>query len=285
MRGVDDRPRHTRRAFLGATGAGAALALLGAPAWPAVIPGPDPTAVTVYRDRRRLALAGNADVELIDFGRGLRLIDAAGAVELPRASGGDTPSCYVAATRHGQCLALLDRGCRRIELYTPTGGHVSSIPLEGVAVAPASVHSYHGELWVTDSGAHQVLRISRSGQARRAWGGEPWCEQSLNGPTAMAVDRDGMHHVLEIGHGRISVWTPGGRLLGSYGQSRITAGARGLVSAVGDAGLLTLDAWRQTAQLHDGSGRLLAEERLGPAASEPLLTLTGAPDKGIYFSL
>lgn len=281
---------HTRRDLLRLLGAAGAMSLSGGLSAATVDIDAGGRGIAIFTDHRRLALEADADVLLAPFGTSASLASPGREpVGLKRAVAHSSPepAQYVSACvdSHGH-IVLLDRRGRRLDRFLPDGRFVDTLSLQSPCTSPAQACWHAGEFWIADSGRHQVLRLRPGNAPQVMFGGDPTRRDSLNGPTSLAIDASGNVHVLEVGHHRISVWTPGGRPLGEYAGD-LTAGARGLAMDARSGQAIVLDGWQQLAVVYNsGSGSELfrSSPLAAPAPDKPLKSVSFTMAKGFYIS-
>ncbi len=93
-------------------------------------------------------------------------------------------------------------------LYRPTG---------------IAVHS-SGELFVADSGSHQVHVFAADGKPLRSWGGEGIAKGRFVRPMGIAVGPNGLVYLADYGNDRVQVFNRNGTFLRSWGTTGPNAG-------------------------------------------------------------
>lgn len=281
---------HTRRDLLKALGAAGVMSLGSGIPSHAANTDTGEKRIAVFQGQRRLALEADADVLLGPFGVSASLTQpGTGPVDLQRAIADASPAPvnYVSACTDAQGrIVLLDRRARRLDRFMPDGRFLDTLALHGSCIRPAQACWHSGEFWIADSASHRILRLRPGSTPQAVFGGDPARRDSLNGPTSLAIDAGGNVHVLELGHHRVSVWTPGGRLLGEYAGD-LLAGARGLALDAGTEQAILLDSWQQVAIIYNsGSGRELfrSEPLAAMASGTALQNVSFATGKGFYIS-
>jgi hypothetical protein len=211
-------------------------------------------------------LPGGLEVVLADLGRKAVLQESSRTMTaMLRPPGPDPRSLlrlrYVDVAWAGDRILLLDAGHGRIDRYDRTGQFQGSLGLEDVCSAPRALVWDRGTCWLTDMARHEVLQLDERGGIVKCIGGLGEGTGRLNGPTAMALDREGLLHVLSCGGGRIDVWERGGRHVGRYGEPVLSPGCRGLALLDGRQAVV-IDTWRNAVVFPGGHGVISSSERV-----------------------
>lgn len=282
----------SRRALL----TGSAIAVAGT-ALPGFAQNPGsrstPVSITRFRDVRRLALDGPADVLLAGNGSGACLINHAGETTPLRAPAAinvrhpASPQYTDAAAADNGDIALLDPQRREIHWFDGHGTFQRRLSLPDIATRPAALLYKDKMLWVVDSVGHRVIQLRRNGLVRRIWGGDPTSRRSLNRPIALSMLPDNSLHIVDAGHRRISVWTADGRLMGDY-ASDLGAGVQSIAADEKGHNLLVLDRGLQQVMAYSDSGGELGSAVCGEPGSrhcQPFSVVSHARNKGFYVSV
>lgn len=267
-----------RRDFLKLGGASALLGL--APATVLALPGGSSLGLTTFAGERRLVV-GASDLALSAFGRGAELVLADGS-RRPLTTGADNASplrrIIAASLDNEQHIVLLDAGLKRLERYAADGGFLGTAALPSGLGWSALARDGHGRLWAADSAKPGLWVQDARGWQRLALrqGLNPG---ELNGPSALAFDRDGRLHVLNSGNRRIDVYDQRSMHQGSYGDP--DQQPRALTVTEHDE-VLVLDS--AGAWLHGyASGRRILRSDLG--TTTPWRALAYRPEQGLYLSV
>ena len=115
-------------------------------------------------------------------------------------------------------------------------------------------------LYVTDTGAHQIIAIDLAGKERFRFGSRGVAPGQFNYPTDLCVDKIGRVIVTDAMNFRIQIFSPEGNLLEVFGQAGDSSGSfakpKGL--AIDSEGhIYVCDALFDTVQVFDDRGRLL----------------------------
>lgn len=171
--------------------------------------------------------------------------------------GGET--VYITDSAGGKVLRY-DRGSNRLSafaasLHRPTG----------IAFNPRN-----GLLYVSETAAHRVLALDRSGATVLSFGGRGAEAGRFNFPTDLCVDPDGRIEVTDSLNGRIQIFSPEGTYISSFGSPGDSPGffAKPKGVAVDASGnIFVADALFDAIQIFDPTGRLLMW--LGHSGAEP----------------
>jgi DNA-binding beta-propeller fold protein YncE len=90
----------------------------------------------------------------------------------------------------------------------------------------------HNNIYVTDQGAAQVIKLSPAGRVLARWGRQGKGPGRLNIPEGIAVGPGGRVYVADTWNGRIQVFSPRGRSLARWGATRTRLFFRPLAVAV-----------------------------------------------------
>ena len=161
-----------------------------------------------------------------------------------------------------------------ITIIDPTSGRMVASWGKGMFIMPHGLSlDAHGNVWVTDVGAHQVRKFGRDGRLVLTLGefGKPGNDaQHFNRPTDVAFGPDGTVYVSDgYINTRVVRFSPDGRYLGQWGRPGKRAAEFDLPHgiAVDSAGrVYVADRENYRIQIFDAVGRYLAEwdtDRLG----------------------
>ena len=127
-------------------------------------------------------------------------------------------------------------------------------------------------LYVTDTGAHQVVILDLSGRERFRIGARGEAPGQFNYPTDLFIDNQGRLYVTDVLNSRIQIFSAAGAHLKSFGQAGNKAGrfAKPKGVAVDSEGhIYVCDALLDSVQIFDDMGRLLLDfGRTGADAGE-----------------
>ncbi|NOT02042.1 MAG: hypothetical protein HOP29_15620 [Phycisphaerales bacterium] len=129
----------------------------------------------------------------------------------------------------------------------------------------------HGELFVVDASAHQVIVLSRDGSLVRTIGDRGSGPGKFNYPSAIAPDGEGLW-IADSGNQRVQRVTRDGTPILSIGQAGDAPGDLALPKGVAcdrDGNVYVVDGRFENVQVFDREGRLLlvfGEEGTGPGA-------------------
>lgn len=117
-----------------------------------------------------------------------------------------------------------------------------------------------GDIWVVETGAHQISQFSREGQLIRRIGGRGTDSGLFNFPTFIWIDRSGRIYIVDSMNYRIQVLDSEGGFLDAFGESGDATGymARPKGVATDSQGhIYVADALFHAVQIFDGEGRFL----------------------------
>lgn len=257
---------------------GAASALLGlAPAAALALPAGRRLGLSTFPGERRLVL-GPVDLALSAYGQSAILVRPDGVrIALAGASApGPWLRRYVAATLSpDHSVWLLDAGQQRLERYALNGNKLGEEALPASPGWSALASDQQGRLWAADA-LKQRLWVREDRRWRALDLARGLAAGELNGPTALAFDRDGQVHVLNRGNRRVDVYGETGRHLASYGDARRSASALAMTERDEVLVLDSAGAW-----IHGyHQGRTLLQSDLG--LTTPWRSLAYRPDRGLY---
>ncbi|MDF1575194.1 MAG: 6-bladed beta-propeller [Bacteroidales bacterium] len=133
-----------------------------------------------------------------------------------------------------------------------------SIPLDqptGIAC-----NRSNGEVWVVETGEHQLTRISSEGKLIEKIGGRGTGPGQYNFPTFLWIDQEGRIYVVDSMNDRIQILNQEGACLGSFGESGDATGymARPKGIATDSKGnIYVADALFHAVQIFDSQGQFL----------------------------
>src|SRR5947209_6814778 len=115
-------------------------------------------------------------------------------------------------------LVLLTIPAALLVTFLPHAGAQESTPIFrdpiGIAV------DAHGNVYVTDQGAAQVITLSPDGRVLARWGKQGTGPGRLNIPEGIAVAASGRIYVADTWNRRVDVFSPRGRLLARWAATR-----------------------------------------------------------------
>lgn len=248
--------------------------------------------VKFFSDKRILALSERYDIILDSFGSTAELIDILGqkaSLKRPNINplAPATMPHYVSATHvFDDSIVLLDKSHRQLDFFQH-GNFQKSIDLSSYTQNPSQIYQDGESLWIIDSATHSAISMDINGRIISQFGQLGTESGRLNAPIDIAVDQDGLTHILEMGNQRISVWSKQGKWQGSYGEKSLTAGSRKLVLNDHANQTLVIDSWKQTLLSLDPMGKhdiALPFDGLTPERFTSLTYLSTAPGKSLYLS-
>ena len=117
-----------------------------------------------------------------------------------------------------------------------------------------------GHFYVSDTVAHQVIVLDRSGTEKFRFGGRGTADGEFNFPTDLWVDDAGQVYVTDALNARIQIFTGSGDFVSSFGQPGDTPGSfakpKGL-AVDRDGNIYVSDALFDAVQVFDRDGQLL----------------------------
>ncbi len=127
-----------------------------------------------------------------------------------------------------------------------------------------------GLFYVTDTAAHEIVVLDRSGVEKFRFGGRGTAAGELNFPTDLWVDQQGKVYVTDALNARIQIFSATGEFLSSFGKPGDTPGSfskpKGV--AVSQHGYIYVcDALFDAVQIFDAAGQLLLS--FGHSGPEP----------------
>jgi len=117
-----------------------------------------------------------------------------------------------------------------------------------------------GEIWVVETGSHQIARFNSEGQLIERLGGRGTGPGQFNFPTFIWIDRGGRIYIVDSMNYRIQLFDPEGTFLDSFGESGDATGymARPKGIATDSQGhIYVADALFHAVQIFDPEGRFL----------------------------
>lgn len=248
--------------------------------------------VKIFSNQRIMAISERYDVTFESFGRTAVMVDVLGQkTTLIRPNINSlspvTMPHYVAATQIlDDTLVLLDRSHRQLDFFQQ-GKFQKSIDLSRHTQNPSQLQHDDESLWVVDSATHSAILFDINGRILTKIEQPGTQLGQLNSPIDIAIDHDGLTHILEAGNSRISVWNKQGKWQGSYGEKLLTPGSRGLVLNDHANQTLVIDSWQKTLLSLDPIGKNNIELPFNgviPQRFSGLTCLSTASGKGLYLS-
>ena len=177
------------------------------------------------------------------------------------------------------------RAADPILVYDREGRFVRSWGRGELPVPHAIRRGPDGDLWVTDTQLHQVVRYRPDGTRVFALGREGQAgldDESFDMPTDVAFAADGRIYISDgYGNSRVVVIDDSGRRLGEWGRPGVGPGEFDTphsIAVLGDGTVVVSDRGNARIQLFDGSGRHLRTwSHLGYTQG-----VTVAPDGGLW---
>ena len=117
-----------------------------------------------------------------------------------------------------------------------------------------------GEIWVVETGAHQISVLSRDGELIRTLGGRGTTPGLFNYPTFIWIDRGGRIYVVDSMNFRVQILNGEGQVEGTFGESGDATGnmARPKGVATDSQGhIYVTDALFHAVQIFDDQGKFL----------------------------
>jgi sugar lactone lactonase YvrE len=115
-------------------------------------------------------------------------------------------------------------------------------------------------LYVTDTGAHQIVALDLAGKERFRFGARGAAPGQFNYPTDLCVDKIGRVIVTDALNFRIQIFSPEGSLLDAFGEAGDTSGSFAKPKGVAldsEGHIYVCDALFDSVQIFDDRGRLL----------------------------
>ncbi|PLX84874.1 MAG: 6-bladed beta-propeller [Desulfuromonas sp.] len=169
-------------------------------------------------------------------------------------------------------IYLTDSVRGRIYRYRLSEGRLVRFNLDPLA-RPTGI-AFHPENWqiyITDTGAHQVAVFGLDGYERFRFSGRGAGEGELNFPTDLWIDRLGRIFVTDAINARIQMFAADGRYLTTFGARGHASGyfdkPKG-VATDSDGHIYVCDSLKDAVQVYDADGRYLfafGEQGQGPA--------------------
>lgn len=205
-------------------------------------------------------------VHLLDMARGTsRLITRAGDVHLVSPVG---------VAGMGERIAVSDSALKRVLIYTRDGEYVTDVRRpEGFERPTGLVYdATHGELYVVDTGAHDVCVFTSDGRWLRRIGEPGVGPGQLNFPTHACLDGSGRLLVTDSLNFRVQGFDRLGRYMFHIGKAGDASGHVAVPKGVGVDSfghIYVVDSYFSTVQIFDSEGRfLLSFGGPGRAASD-----------------
>ena len=154
-------------------------------------------------------------------------------------------------------------GCSYSTIYTASPIEIDTIPFN---LPTGVVTDSEENLYILDSGTHQVLKFNKNGNFLLAWGGEGsadgqiLCYEEKGTICGLAIDSQDNIYVVDKGNYRIQKFDSTGNFLLAWGSQGIEDGQfiRPIYAAVGPQGnIFVSDDVNPVIQKFDGSGQFL----------------------------
>lgn len=168
-------------------------------------------------------------------------------------------------------LYVTDSGTGVVHRYNLKDGSLR--PLSAVKLERPTGIAYNRNnklIYVTDTGAHQVVIFDTEGRERFRIGGRGEAPGQFNYPTDLFIDQQGRLYVTDVLNSRIQIFSASGAFLSAFGQAGNKAGrfAKPKGVAVDSEGhIYVCDALLDAVQIFDDTGRLLLD--FGGTGAEP----------------
>jgi DNA-binding beta-propeller fold protein YncE len=187
-------------------------------------------------------------------------------------------------------IYLADAGNDRVMKYSPAGRFRARLGKHGSYAAqyvqPWGIAVGAGRVFVADQGNYRIQRWTASGHSRGAFGRFGRDRGGLVTPYGVATSPRGDRvYVSDIVRHTVTVFSPGGRVLGQWGAPGIGAGEflKPAGIAVGrDGTVYVADRCNRRVQRFDASGRYLEEFGAGVLDTPTFVAVDGA--RNVYVS-
>lgn len=170
----------------------------------------------------------------------------------------------------GESVYITDSAGGRVLRYDRKDNRLSAFAVSLHRPTGIAFNPHNGLLYVSETGAHRVIALDRSGATVLAFGSRGTEAGRFNFPTDICVDAGGRIAVTDSLNGRVQRFSPEGVYLSSFGAPGDSPGffakPKGVaVDAAGD--VFVADALFDAIQIFDAEGRLLMG--LGRTGAEP----------------
>jgi DNA-binding beta-propeller fold protein YncE len=122
----------------------------------------------------------------------------------------DAYGVYVASNNN---VLVLDTWNGRVQVFNKDGNFITLYKPEihpGL-FAPKGITMHDNKIYLTDTGNHRVVILSRNGKVLNKLGGPGTDQGEFNAPCGIAVDKEGYIYVADPGNNRIQVLKPDGQ--------------------------------------------------------------------------